>query len=146
MNSAGLPALILGTFLVALAELLAQGVDDDVWDEFVMDAVTQATTRYEPFVFRLHQKHVDRPGSECVDCHHLVDGEKTVEQSCSLCHNRPEEELDLEEACHQTCRDCHRKKAAEKVVPPWKPPLKCLDCHTMRMARKTTEVDDKDGE
>ena len=137
-------ALILGVFLVALAEILAQRVDD-VWDHFVLDAVTHATTRYEPFVFRTHQEHVKRQDDTCHNCHHPIDDAPAEEFSCSDCHNRPEETLDLEEACHQICRDCHREKAAEQVIPPWKPPLKCLDCHTMRMALDATESDDKDG-
>jgi uncharacterized paraquat-inducible protein A len=65
--------------------------------------------------------HKSHEAQKCVACHHK--GEAGKEQACTACHTAKAEgkRLDLKEAFHKHCRDCHK---AEK-----KGPTACNDCH-----------------
>jgi len=117
--------------LVLLAELFAQSIPER-GQELRLDAVTRATTRYQPLVFRTHQEHVERLGGGCVECHHLIGNEPPEVHSCSRCHNQPEASLDLKAAAHRTCRGCHQAERLRPGPRERRPPLDCLDCHTER--------------
>jgi hypothetical protein len=57
----------------------------------------------------------------CKDCHHKSEAGK--EEKCSKCHKAKTEGkvVELKEAFHTTCKECHKKMA--------KGPTKCDDCH-----------------
>ena len=65
--------------------------------------------------------HKSHGALKCVQCHHK--GEPGKEQKCSACHGDKADgkKLELKEAFHKHCRDCHK---AEK-----KGPQACNDCH-----------------
>jgi uncharacterized paraquat-inducible protein A len=65
-----------------------------------------------------HKAHKDL---NCVQCHHK--GEAGKEQGCSACHTDKADgkRLDLKEAFHKQCRDCHKSQK--------KGPQGCNDCH-----------------
>lgn len=58
---------------------------------------------------------------DCQACHHKDAAGK--EQKCGTCHGAKAEgkKVDLKEAFHKQCRDCHKKGA--------KGPTKCDECH-----------------
>jgi len=68
------------------------------------------------FDHKAHQGKV----KECKTCHHK--GEAGKEEKCSKCHKNKAEgkTVDLKEAFHKTCRDCHKKEKAT---------TKCDGCH-----------------
>jgi hypothetical protein len=65
--------------------------------------------------------HKTHEAQKCDVCHHK--GEPGKEQACTACHSAKAEgkKLDLKEAFHKHCRDCH--KAGKKG------PTACNDCH-----------------
>jgi uncharacterized paraquat-inducible protein A len=66
-------------------------------------------------------QHSSHKALDCVQCHHKDAAGK--EQRCSACHTDKADgkRLELKEAFHKHCRDCHK---AEK-----KGPQACNDCH-----------------
>ncbi len=72
-----------------------------------------------PVVFD-HKAHATVRAKACKDCHHKNEAGK--EEKCSNCHKAKAEGkvVELKEAFHKTCRDCHKKG---------KGPTKCDDCH-----------------
>lgn len=68
-----------------------------------------------------HKAHAETRAKACKDCHHKNEAGK--EEKCSNCHKAKTEGkvVELKEAFHTTCRDCHKKMA--------KGPSKCDDCH-----------------
>ena len=72
----------------------------------------------EPVVFN-HKAHTTR-AKNCQVCHHKDAPGK--EQKCFDCHKAKAEGkvVELKEAFHTTCRDCHKKMNG---------PTKCNDCH-----------------
>ena len=75
----------------------------------------------EPVVFD-HKAHVGR-AKDCKECHHK--NEKGKEQGCQECHKAKTEGkvLELKEAYHEMCKDCHKKDASKKA------PTMCNGCH-----------------
>ena len=75
----------------------------------------------EPVVFD-HKAHTGR-AKECKECHHK--DEKGKEQGCHQCHKSKTEGkvVELKEAYHATCKDCHKKDASKKA------PTMCNGCH-----------------
>jgi uncharacterized paraquat-inducible protein A len=71
-----------------------------------------------PVVFD-HKAHTGKV-KECKTCHHK--GEAGKEEKCSKCHKAKAEgkTVELKEAFHKTCKDCHKKEKAS---------TKCDDCH-----------------
>ena len=67
-----------------------------------------------------HKAHAETRAKACKDCHHKNEAGK--EEKCSACHKAKAEGkvVELKEAFHKTCRDCHKKG---------KGPTKCDDCH-----------------
>lgn len=67
-----------------------------------------------------HKAHADKVKGDCKACHHKDEAGK--EQKCSGCHGAKADgkKVDLKEAFHKTCKDCHKKE---------KGPTKCDDCH-----------------
>ncbi len=68
------------------------------------------------FDHKAHQAKV----KDCKTCHHKDEAGK--EQKCSACHKAKAEgkKVELKEAFHTTCKDCHKKQ---------KGPTKCDGCH-----------------
>ena len=69
-----------------------------------------------------HKAHGERVKGNCQACHHK--DEKGKEQKCSACHDKAKSEgkkVELKEAFHVTCKDCHKKEG--------KGPTKCDECH-----------------
>ncbi len=68
-----------------------------------------------------HKAHATERAKACKDCHHKNEAGK--EEKCSNCHKAKTEGkvVELKEAFHTTCKDCHKKMA--------KGPTKCDDCH-----------------
>ncbi len=68
------------------------------------------------FDHKAHQAKV----KDCKTCHHKDEAGK--EQKCSACHKAKAEgkKVELKEAFHTTCKDCHKKQ---------KGPTKCDACH-----------------
>jgi len=64
-----------------------------------------------------------RQGKDCKECHHK--DEKGKEQGCHQCHKSKTEGkvVELKEAYHATCKDCHKKDASKKA------PTMCNGCH-----------------
>jgi hypothetical protein len=75
----------------------------------------------EPVVFD-HKAHVG-VAKDCKECHHK--DEKGKEQGCQKCHKDKTEGkvVELKEAYHGTCKDCHKKDASKKA------PTMCNGCH-----------------
>lgn len=67
-----------------------------------------------------HKAHADRVKGDCKACHHKDEAGK--EQKCSACHGAKADgkKVELKEAFHKTCKDCHKKE---------KGPTKCDACH-----------------
>ena len=68
-----------------------------------------------------HKAHADKIG-KCAECHHKDAAGK--EAKCSSCHLKGKGEgkkVELKEAMHKNCKDCH--KAGKKG------PEKCEGCH-----------------
>src|SRR3990170_7778093 len=67
-----------------------------------------------------HKAHVTDRAKACKDCHHKNEAGK--EEKCSNCHKAKTEGnvVELKEAFHITCKDCHKKMA--------KGPTKCDEC------------------
>ena len=88
-----------------------------------LDAVTQATTRYEPMKFD-HEGHPEDLGVACSGCHHKWDREKMDSPAnCVTCHGY-EAKVTLLQAFHGTCRGCHQDNEMG--------PVRCLECHRER--------------
>jgi hypothetical protein len=71
-----------------------------------------------------HKKHTD---FKCQDCHHTwKEGEKV--KKCGECHLKKEKDktLDLKDAFHDSCMDCHKKLKREKKK---YGPTGCSKCH-----------------
>ncbi len=66
-----------------------------------------------------HKAHTAKV-KECKTCHHKSEAGK--EEKCSVCHKAKAEgkTVELKEAFHKTCKDCHKKE---------KGPTKCDECH-----------------
>lgn len=96
----------------------------------VLDAVTEATTRYIPVTFLSHKRHIGLPKMNCATCHHDIKGNggKTPKR-CSNCHNKPDAKINLKDAMHTTCVGCHLEMATPQR---FSPPRKCLGCHKER--------------
>ena len=77
----------------------------------------------KPAVTFDHKAHAEKAKGNCQACHHK--DEKGKEQKCSACHGAKADgkKVELKEAFHKTCKDCHKKDAAKKA------PTKCDDCH-----------------
>jgi hypothetical protein len=75
----------------------------------------------EPVVFD-HKAHVGK-AKDCKECHHK--DEKGKEQGCQQCHKAKTEGkvVELKEAYHAMCKDCHKKDASKKA------PTMCNGCH-----------------
>ena len=71
----------------------------------------------KPAVIFNHKAHTERYGTRCVDCHH-----SGKQSKCSMCHLRRDQGsiINLKDAFHQTCHDCHRKTSGPKI---------CTRCH-----------------
>jgi primosomal protein N' len=67
-----------------------------------------------------HKAHATTRAKACKDCHHKNEAGK--EEKCSNCHKAKTEGkvVELKEAFHTTCRNCHKKQNG---------PTKCDDCH-----------------
>ena len=76
----------------------------------------------EPVVFD-HKAHATSRAKDCKECHHK--DEKGKEQGCHQCHKAKTEGkvVELKEAYHATCKDCHKKDASKKA------PTMCNGCH-----------------
>ena len=86
-----------------------------------IDAVTQATSRYEAMRFN-HGGHTDKLGIDCSKCHHTWERELMESPTrCVACHGY-KAEVSLLKAFHGTCRGCHLDNRAG--------PVKCLGCHS----------------
>jgi len=74
----------------------------------------------KPAVTFDHKAHADRVKGNCKACHHKDEAGK--EQKCSACHGAKADgkKVELKEAFHKTCKDCHKKENA---------PTKCDGCH-----------------
>lgn len=84
----------------------------------VKDSVILPKTGHrKPAIYFNHKAHVELYDTECIDCHHTVKNEK-----CSVCHTNKDQGkvINLKEAFHQQCLDCHRKTSGPKV---------CGKCH-----------------
>ncbi len=75
------------------------------------------TGHRKPVIAFNHRYHVERYGTECIDCHH-----KGQNRNCSDCHLRRDqgEIINIKGAYHQQCHDCHRKTKGPKA---------CSRCH-----------------
>jgi len=62
---------------------------------------------------------------ECKTCHHQDEAGKEQKCSAASCHGAKAEgkKVDLKEAFHTQCKDCHKKDASKKA------PTKCDGCH-----------------
>ncbi len=96
---------------------------------FILDAITEATTRYMPLIFKEHELHIRLAGNDCRRCHHKQKGENTC-RKCSSCHGMHDASLNMKEAMHKTCVGCHRETLQKN--PGVNAPIRCLDCHTER--------------
>src|SRR5512144_1299308 len=74
----------------------------------------------KPAVTFDHKAHADRVKGNCKACHHKDEAGK--EQKCSACHGAKADgkKVELKEAFHKTCKDCHKKENG---------PSKCDGCH-----------------
>ena len=74
----------------------------------------------KPAVTFDHKAHADRVKGNCKACHHKDEAGK--EQGCSKCHGDKADgkKVELKEAFHKTCKDCHKKMNG---------PTKCDGCH-----------------
>jgi uncharacterized paraquat-inducible protein A len=68
-----------------------------------------------------HKAHATTRAKACKDCHHKNEAGK--EEKCSNCHKAKAEDkvVELKEAFHTTCKNCHKKMATG--------PTKCDECH-----------------
>lgn len=60
---------------------------------------------------------------ECKECHHQDPAGKEQKCSAAACHGAKTDgkKVELKEAFHKQCRDCHKKEQ--------KGPVKCDECH-----------------
>lgn len=79
----------------------------------------------KPEVTFNHKAHVDNLKGDCKACHHKDEAGKEQKCSAASCHGAKADgkKVELKEAFHKTCRDCHKKDASKKA------PTKCDDCH-----------------
>lgn len=105
-------------------------VAEDEQSVLVLDAITSATPRYRPMVWKTHAAHAERVAGNCRRCHHDLRGSNVTPGRCANCHSAAVEDMTLAEAWHGLCRDCHiNRQLANK---PKQGPVKCLGCHQER--------------
>ncbi len=79
----------------------------------------------KPPVLFGHKAHADEVRGNCKVCHHKDEAGR--ERACSFrnCHGARAEgkKVELKEAFHKNCKDCHKKNTRKKA------PTKCNDCH-----------------
>lgn len=112
----------------AIAEVTA-APETDTGIVPVLDAITQATPRYQPMVWTKHDAHAKGLKGNCKRCHHDLRGSNTTPGKCADCHNAPVSDMTLQETFHELCRNCHsaRQAANQKHGP-----VRCLGCHKER--------------
>ena len=129
------PIVLLTIACLFLLASLALGGDDEKAtppkdsDQKVLDAKTEATSRYLPVVFTSHDDHVDF-GIACKKCHHELASDDQKPKKCSLCHNQPGAPVNLAKAMHGSCLACHKQN--RKTDETSTAPVYCLDCHKER--------------
>jgi len=94
----------------------------------ILDATTTATPRYLPILFTSHDKHIEKLGKNCKQCHHDIEKNEDTPNSCGDCHNDKSAKVDLIEASHKSCRGCHREVKAKDPNSP--APVECMGCHS----------------
>ena len=89
-------------------------------DKMVIDKIkkTKSAVAYD------HKAHGTKV-KECKACHHKDEAGKEQKCSAASCHGAKADgkKVELKEAFHKTCKDCHKKDASKKA------PTKCDDCH-----------------
>ena len=95
----------------------------------VLDAVTAATPRYQPIVWKQHDAHVRELQGNCARCHHDLRGMNATAGRCADCHTSAVEDMTLVEAWHGLCQECH---LTGQLNGQKHGPVKCLGCHQER--------------
>jgi cytochrome c553 len=113
-------AVLLVTFAVMVIVPVAMA--DNGPEVITIDKVQKS---FPPVEFK-HQEHQKRAG-DCKTCHHKTE-EGQAPKACSECHGVDEAAPSFKDAMHKTCKDCHKKMAAEGKTPP----TKCPACHVKK--------------
>jgi len=102
---------------VIIAVVFAFGVALAAPPEKIVIKEIQKTKAPVAFDHKAHGAKV----KECKVCHHKDAAGK--EEGCGKCHKAKAEgkKVDLKEAFHKQCKDCHKKEK--------KGPMKCDECH-----------------
>lgn len=105
-------------------------------DEMVLNQETMPKTRQRSEVFFPHGLHMDT--LECLDCHHVYEGGKNLQDEdelyednpeirCHDCHNK-DASMDITKAFHHQCIGCHIRSTKEQENT--RSPEMCGTCHT----------------
>lgn len=108
---------VLLTAVLAIAFTFGPGLAAPP-DKIVLKEL-QKTKAPVTFTHKVHAEKV----KECKTCHHKDEAGKEQKCSAAKCHGAKAEgkTVDLKEAFHKQCKDCHKQEK--------KGPVKCDECH-----------------
>lgn len=91
----------------------------------------------------LHARHLEAYDQKCEACHTdcKTDAHKKGEETtCRHCHmdDSPDNEvISFQKAAHESCIDCHMKRAADQKTTG---PVKCAGCHDLKMQQQIEKM------
>lgn len=144
MRRIGVVVVILMAFALVFSAFSTVSAEQEIKKDITLNYKDKFSKSIKPPVEFTHEKHSKEHGIACTECHHIYKDGKNVwkegdkVQPCITCHPADREEakklsekegvkiLDLKNAFHKNCKDCHVKVDKEGK----KAPTQCKQCHT----------------
>jgi hypothetical protein len=143
MRRIGAVIVILMALALIVSVFQTVSADQKIEKEITLNYKGKFKKSIKPPVKFPHEKHAVEYKIACTECHHIYKDGKNVwkegdkVQPCFTCHPADRAEakelskkegvriLDLKNAFHKNCKDCHKKADKEGK----KAPTKCNECH-----------------